>query len=82
MPARNYKEEILKVLRDSSIPMDIENIRVKTGIKSWATAKATLLELVLERRVLGTKTTKSWIFWVPREPGESGGEAMPRSGVV
>ncbi len=82
MPERDYKKKILQVLKNSPIPMDTENLRVKAGIKSWSAAKATLLELVLERRILGAKTTKSWIFWIPREPGKSGEEAMPSTGIV
>jgi len=82
MSTRDYKEKILEVVGNSPIPMDIENIRVKAGIKSWSTAKATLLELVLERRILGTKTTKSWIFWIPQGSSESGEEATPRPGLV
>jgi len=82
MSKRDYKEKILEVLGSSPIPMDTENVRVKAGIKSWATAKATLLELVLERRILGAKTTKSWIFWVQQQSEESGEEAQPRTGIV
>ena len=59
----HYKEKILKVLETSPIPMDIENVRVKTGIKSWVTSKSTLLELLCEGKISGQKTTKSWIFW-------------------
>jgi hypothetical protein len=79
MSRRNYREKILEVLGESQIPMDTENIRVKAGIKSWSTAKATLLELVLERKILGAKTTKSWIFWVVKE---SSTETASRPGIV
>ncbi len=79
MSRRNYREKILEVLGNSPIPMDTENIRVQSGIKSWSTAKATLLELVLERKILGAKTTKSWIFWVIKK---SSTETTSRPGVV
>lgn len=79
MSRRNYREKIVEVLGNSQIPMDTENIRVQAGIKSWSTAKATLLELVLERKILGAKTTKSWIFWVIRE---SSTETTSRPGIV
>jgi hypothetical protein len=62
--AHNYKEKALQALRNSSMPMDIENVRVRAGIKSWVTSKSILLELLWEGKISGQKTTKSWIFWV------------------
>jgi len=63
----NYKKKVLHVLRNSSMPMDIENVRVKAGIKSWVTSKSVLLELLCEGKISGQKTTKSWIFWVDQQ---------------
>lgn len=63
----NYKKKTLQVLEDSSIPMDIENVRVRAGIKSWVTSKSVLLELLCEGIISGQKTTKSWIFWVDKK---------------
>lgn len=60
----NYKEKALKAVRNSPIPIDTENVRVKAGIKSWVTSKAVLLELLCEGKICGQKTTKSWIFWL------------------
>ena len=64
-----YKEKVLKVLQNSPIPVDIENVRVRAGIKSWVTSKSVLLELLCEGRISGQKTTKSWIFWLPQPEG-------------
>lgn len=65
MGVRNSaKERIREVLKKSEIPMDVENVRVKAGLKNWESTKAILLEMVLQGTVLGQKTTKSWIFWV------------------
>ena len=58
------KERIRDALKESEIPMDVENVRVKAGLKNWESTKAILLEMVLQGSVLGQKTTKSWIFWV------------------
>jgi len=63
---RGYDKKALEVLRSSSIPMDIENVRVRAGIKSWVTSKSTLLELLCEGKISGQKTTKSWIFWIDK----------------
>jgi hypothetical protein len=60
----NYKEKVLKAVRNSQIPIDTENVRVKAGIKSWVTSKSVLLELLCEGKICGQKTTKSWIFWI------------------
>ena len=65
MGVRNsYKEKIIGVLVDSPMPMDVENVRSRTGLKNWESTKAILLEMVLQGTILGQKTTKSWIFWV------------------
>ena len=47
------------------MPLGIETIRKKTGIRVWETAKAILLELVVEGRIAGMKTGKSWVFGRP-----------------
>lgn len=65
MAARNSaKDKIREVLKGSSIPMDVENVRLKAGLKNWESTKAILLEMVLQGSIQGQKTTKSWIFWV------------------
>jgi len=65
MGIRNsYKEKIRDVLAGSPIPMDVENVRLKTGLKNWESTKAILLEMVLQGTIQGQKTTKSWIFWL------------------
>jgi len=63
-PRSTAKERIRDVLKESEIPMDVENVRVKAGLKNWESTKAILLEMVLQGSVLGQKTTKSWIFWI------------------
>ncbi len=58
-----YQLRILETLNQSAIPMDVENIRLKAGLKNWESTKAILLELVILGKILGQKTTKGWIFW-------------------
>ena len=58
------RDKILHVLSSASIPMDVENVRIKSGLKNWESTKALLLELVVEGMISGQKTTKSWVFWV------------------
>ena len=65
MASRNSsKEKVREVLKESPIPMDVENVRLRAGLKNWESTKAILLEMVLQGSILGQKTTKSWIFWV------------------
>ena len=58
------RDRILHVLSGAPIPMDVENVRIKSGLKNWESTKALLLELVVEGIISGQKTTKSWVFWV------------------
>ena len=65
MPSnREARERISEVLKQSDIPMDVENIRMRAGLKNWESTKAILLEMVLQGSIQGQKTTKSWIFWI------------------
>ena len=65
MDARiTYKDRIRNVLAESSLPMDIENIRIGAGLKNWESTKAILLEMVLQGTIIGEKTTSSWKFWI------------------
>ncbi len=60
--ASNYGKKVLAVLEQSSIALSVEGVRSRTGIKSWLTAKAVLLELVATGQAEGIRTDKSWAF--------------------
>jgi hypothetical protein len=60
----DYKEKILKTLQNATQPLDIERIRTEGGIGNWNTALKHCLELLVEKKVNGVKTSKSWVFWV------------------
>ena len=68
----SYRNRVLDVLENSKIPMDIESIRKEAGIGNWQTAKAILLELLVEGIVKGQKSTKSWTFWISKGNPEDG----------
>jgi hypothetical protein len=69
MGARNsYKDKIRDVLAESTMPMDVENVRQRSGLKNWESTKAILLEMVLLGAIAGQQTTKGWIFWVKPNP--------------
>lgn len=67
-----YKHQILEVLKRANQPMDVQKIKEAVGIGNWNTALKHLLELKLEGKVEGQKTTKSWIFWVKRKGDQDG----------
>lgn len=62
------RDRILTVLSSADLPMDVENVRVKSGLKNWESTKALLLELLVDGLISGQKTTKSWIFWTNHRP--------------
>jgi hypothetical protein len=62
-----YKETILRVLNEASMPLDVENIRARANIKNWQTAHKHLLELLVDKKISGQKTSHGWIFWARTE---------------
>jgi len=64
---KNPKEQILDCLKTAKIPQGVENIRVACGIGNWNTALKHCLELLLDGRIKGQKTSKSWVFWIEQE---------------
>jgi hypothetical protein len=62
------RQKIVEVLSEAKMPMDVENVRLRTGLKNWESTKSILLELVLQGTILGEKTTRGWIFWVSATP--------------
>jgi hypothetical protein len=59
----NYKEKILETLEKTAQPLDINKIRIAAGIGNWNTALKHCLELMLNKKIDGQKTSKSWVFW-------------------
>jgi len=61
----DYKKAILQFLKESTQPMDVEKIRVACKIGNWQTALKHCLELQIEGKIQGIKSSKSWTFWIP-----------------
>ena len=68
------RERIMRVLENSSVPMDVENVRLRAGMKNWESTKSILLEMALLRSVSAKKTSRSWVFWVNDTSPDEGGE--------
>jgi len=60
---KDYDAKILLMLKEVDQPVDIEKIRVATGIGNWNTALSHCLALLLKKQINGVKTSKSWVFW-------------------
>ncbi len=65
----DYKEKICDFLGKNKEPMDVEKIRKACEIGNWNTALKHCLELLIEGKIKGQKTSKGWVFWKP-EVGE------------
>ena len=63
----NYQEKILTFLRQSTEPIDVEKIRTACGIGNWNTALTHSLDLLIQGKIEGQKTSKGWIFWTQQE---------------
>lgn len=62
-----YKKQILQKLSKMNLPCDVEKIRTSVGIGNWNTALHHLLELFIDGRISGQKTSKGWIFWAKED---------------
>lgn len=59
----NHEEKIITFLNQAPEPVDIEKIRKASGIGNWNTALNYCLTLLVEGKIKGQKTSKSWVFW-------------------
>jgi hypothetical protein len=64
-----YKARILGSLARRLQPVDVESIRLEAGIGNWNTALKHCLELLIEGKIRGQKTSRGWVFWV-KDHGE------------
>jgi predicted ArsR family transcriptional regulator len=59
------EEKIIDLLKETEIPCSIDFVAHNIGI-AWGTARAILLNLVIDGRVQTQKTTKSLIFYLEK----------------
>jgi len=62
-----YNQRIMAFLNNAEEPLDVAKIRVACGIGNWNTATKHCLELLVDRRINGQRTSKGWISWPKRE---------------
>jgi len=61
------KQHILTCIESSKLPLGVENIRTAAKIGNWNTALKHCLELFVDGKINGQRTSKGWIFWPKRE---------------
>lgn len=62
-----YKKAITDVLVTKDQPVHVETVRIAVGIGNWNTCLRHLLELFIDGKIRGVKTTRGWIFWLDKE---------------
>lgn len=62
-----YQPKILSFLSQTTEPVDVEKIRTACGIGNWNTALTHCLDLLVQGRIHGQKTSKGWVFWAHQE---------------
>jgi len=62
-----YNQKIMELLKNAEEPTDVAKIRVACDIGNWNTALKHCLELLVDGRINGQRTSKGWIFWPKRE---------------
>ena len=67
MPADHLKDAAVRVVEAASQPVTADYVAFHLGV-AWNTAKTTLLELAVSRRVKATKTSHGWIFTAAEAP--------------
>jgi len=58
----NYKEKIINFLKNNK-PSCTNEIQKICDIGNWNTTLKHCLELYIEKRISGIKSSRGWIFW-------------------
>mgnify|MGYP000468678188 CR=1 FL=1 len=67
---REFELKVLEVMKKAGKPVSIDYIAYHCGV-AWTTARAVLFRLTVEGKVKAIDTTKSWIFFLPKEGGDN-----------
>lgn len=63
---KKLENKIIVFLENTPIPASIDYVAQHFNL-AWGTARAILLNLVIEGKIQSQKTTKSFIFWVDKK---------------
>ncbi len=75
---KSNKDKVIEYLEACTEPQGIQTIQKGTGISHWNATLSICLELMVQGKIKGTKTSKSWVFWVDnvRKAPPFGGEIL------
>jgi len=64
---KNYQQKIVSFLNKATEPVDVEKIRTACSIGNWNTALTNCLDLLVQGKIMGQKTSRGWVFWTYQE---------------
>jgi len=62
MCKKDVKQKVFEVVEAATEPIDCEKVAREVHV-GWGTALRYALELLVQGKIRGLKTTKSWVFW-------------------
>ena len=65
--SRDNSQSIVEYLMTRPYPVGVAEVAHTVGVKNWSSALATLLELVIEDKIQGIKTSHGWYFTAKKE---------------
>lgn len=60
------KQRALEVVKGADEPVDVQQVADDLNV-AWATARALLLQLLVDKKIRGMHTGHGWLFFVPRK---------------
>lgn len=63
------KDKVIEYLEACDEPQRIQSIQKGTGIAHWNSTLSNCLELYIQGKIRGMKTSQSWVFWIEKEHG-------------
>jgi len=65
---KDLEKQIIELIKKTEIPCSIDFVAQHFNL-AWGTARAILLNLVINGKIQTQKTTKSLIFWIKKGGG-------------
>lgn len=56
-------QNVIQTLKVSDMPLSIEAVKFRSKMSSWGTTRSILLELLVNGKIRGLKSSNGWIFW-------------------
>ena len=59
-----WKDRALEVMKQADGPIGVQEVADDLNV-AWATARALLLQLLVDKKIQGMRTGHGWLFFVP-----------------